>query len=88
MSAEDKKKLDSISENILDDNLATPETPGLMSPEDKKKLDDLSEMGVNFDYNSSTNKPSIEGTELEGDLQLEDIGIDIATSDDIDNIFE
>ena len=88
MSPEDKRKLDSIDEKVLEGNLATPETPGLMSPEDKKKLDTLPEDGFKLDYDEVVNKPSIEGKELDGDLQLEDIGIDVATSDDIDNIFE
>lgn len=86
MSPEDKKKLDRLSEST--GKLATPETPGLMSPEDKKKLDEISDLGVHLDYNTSYNKPMIEGVELEGDIQLEDIGIDVATSDDIDSIFE
>ena len=88
MSPEDKKKLDSLSEGGSGGNLATPETPGLMSPEDKQKLDNLSEVGANLNYETAYNKPTIEGVELKGDVQLEDIGIDIATSDDIDVIFE
>lgn len=89
MSPEDKRKLDSLSAGGgSSGELATPETPGLMSPEDKVKLDNLSEAGANLNYETAYNKPSIEGVELEGDIQLEDIGIDIASSDDIDSIFE
>lgn len=81
-SAEDKRKLDSLSSDV-----ATHESPGLMSPEDKLKLDNLSDLGVNLDYEYVYNKPSIEGTELEGDVLLSDIGIELATDEDIDGIF-
>ena len=40
-----------------------------------------------MDYNELDNKPSINGTVLEGDLELEDIGISELTPDMVSEIF-
>lgn len=40
-----------------------------------------------MDYNELDNKPSINGTTLEGDLELEDIGISELTPDMVSEIF-
>lgn len=44
--------------------------------------------GVVSDYNALTNKPSIEGVELVGNRQLEEIGVNEATAQEILDIFE
>lgn len=82
MSAQDKEKLDGLSNNV-----ATQSSDGLMSAQDKIKLDNLSQAGANFDYDQALNKPSIEGVELKGNVPLVDLGVDIASSDDVDDIF-
>lgn len=43
--------------------------------------------GVVMDYEELENKPSINGTTLEGDLELEDIGISELTPDMVSEIF-
>lgn len=40
-----------------------------------------------MDYNDLENKPSINGTVLEGDLELEDIGISELTPEMVSEIF-
>lgn len=40
-----------------------------------------------MDYNELENKPSINGTTLESDLELEDIGISELTPDMVSEIF-
>lgn len=82
MSSADKRKLDELTTEV-----ATSTSNGLMSSEDKEKLDSLSEAGANMDYSSSYNKPSIEGVILEGDVGLEELGIEEATEADISEIF-
>jgi hypothetical protein len=40
-----------------------------------------------MDYNELENKPSINGTTLEGDLELEDVGISELTPEMVSEIF-
>lgn len=40
-----------------------------------------------MDYEECTNKPTINGTELTGDLELEDVGISELTPDMVSDIF-
>ena len=43
---------------------------------------------VSLDYSDITNKPTLNGVVLEGDLTLEDLGIVEVSTDDIDALFE
>ena len=66
------------SGNIFTLTLTTPVPEGSKEP---------------LDYDNITNKPTINGVELSGDLTLEDLGLgDVPTqalsSDDLDNIIE
>lgn len=56
-------------------------------PQLKATLSIPTSRGTASDYNSLTNKPSIEGVTLVGDKNLSELGVEEASALDIFNIF-
>lgn len=54
----------------------------------KEQLESFEDVVANNDYVNLKNKPSIEGVELNGDKNLNEFGINLASNEDIDKLFE